>query len=261
MQFPRPNSWWGEAFMENIIAVGASGEAVPAPPASEAPGGPSGAEPKDAVESWQLWTAHSQAEAAAERGKEESRTICLELGRRLSEAKERLARPGRSGAWSSFVRSQGLPRAEADGLVRRYWNALGAQAGRADGCGGTDTATLLEAVGPHIQKALASGTDALGFITHIAGMLDLPHEQRQKGLLISNTAPRAEAGLAVPAPAPQPSGEVAAATDEPAAETAATPTEAVQSAEAACEVPGADAAPAPGGPGAAIADAGSPAVA
>jgi hypothetical protein len=251
--------------MENIIAVGASGEAVPAPPASGAPGGPSGAEPKDAVEIRQLWAAHSQAEAAAERGKEESRAVCLELGRRLAEAKDRLSRPGRSGAWSSFVRSQGLSRAEADGLVRRYRSALEEQAGPADGCGGTDTAALLEAVGPRIQKALASGMDALAFISRMAEMLGLPHEQRQEGLLISNTAPRAEAGLAVPAPVTVPalqvSGEVAAATDEPAAETAAKPTEAGQSAEAACEAPGADAAPAPGGPGATVADAGSPAVA
>jgi hypothetical protein len=240
--------------MENIIAVGAGGEAVLAPPASEAPGGPSGAEPKDAEEIRQLWAAHSQAEAAAERGKEESRAICLELGRRLAEAKERLARPGRSGAWSSFVRPQGLSRAEADGLVRRYRNAIGAQAAPAGGCGGAGTAALLEAVGPRIQKALAARTDALPFITRMAEMLGLPHERRQEGLLIFNPAPMVEAGLAVPAPAagpapqppqggnaipaetsaadpaPQSSCEIPASIEQPAAETAATPPAAGQTA-------------------------------
>jgi hypothetical protein len=251
--------------MENIIAVGASGEAVPAPPASGAPGGPSGAEPKDAVEIRQLWAAHSQAEAAAERGKEESRAVCLELGRRLSEAKERLARPGRSGAWSSFVRSQGLSRAEADGLVRRYRSALEEQAGPADGGGGTGTAALLEAVGPRIQKALASGTDALGFITHIAGMLGLPHEQREEGLVILSPVlkPADELPSAIPAtgPAPQPSIEASPTTGGPTVETPATPTEAGQPDEAAAEASGGDAAQATGRLGAAVADAGSSAVA
>jgi hypothetical protein len=183
--------------MEDIIAVGAGGEAVPAPPAGEAPGGPS--EPKDAEEIRQLWAAHSQAEAAAERGKEGSRTLCLELGKRLSEAKERLARPGRNGGWSSFVRSLGFSRAEADGLVRRYRGTLKPQA----------------ACTTEVETAMA---------TPASGLSAADAEAR----------PEAAEVVAVSAPAtgptPQPPEEASAITEEPRDETAATPTEVGQAA-------------------------------
>jgi hypothetical protein len=99
-------------------------EATRASPASTSRGVPPDAEEALIQEVRQLSAAHAEALAAARRSKEQALGILLELGKRLSDAKGRLARPGRNGGWSSFARSAGLMRAEADGLVRRYRRTL-----------------------------------------------------------------------------------------------------------------------------------------
>lgn len=198
------------------------GEAVPESRNSAGDGVPSQGEEALNQEIRQLWAAHHEALAEAKRRKEEALGILLELGRLLSGAKESLARPGRNGGWSSFVRSLGFSRAEADGLVRRYRGALEPQAACSTGREAT-TATLAT------EPAAA----------------------------VAEARPEAREEVVVPAPATgpvqQPSGETPAAIEEPTSETAATPTEAVQPAEAAPEVSGGDAASAPGGLGAAVA--------
>jgi len=110
--------------VENIIVGQSISEAVPISTTGAGTGVPSEAEQVLILEVRQLCDAHREALAAAESSKEEARRIHLELGKRLSEVKEGLARPGRNGGWSSLTRSVGLTRAEADGLVRRYRKTL-----------------------------------------------------------------------------------------------------------------------------------------
>jgi hypothetical protein len=104
-----------------MVDVGHAGsEPVPASLTGTGVGIPSEAEQTLIQEVHELWAAHGELLAEARRSEEEALAILEELGRRLSGGKERLARPGRNGGWSSFTRSAGLTRAEADGLVRRY---------------------------------------------------------------------------------------------------------------------------------------------
>jgi hypothetical protein len=205
---------------ESIIAQGAGAEPVLAAPA----GTPSGVDSPDVQHSGseatpasstsaglgvlpeagealirevrQLWAARGEALASARRSKEEALGILLELGKLLSEAKQSLARPGRKGGWSSFVRALGFSRAEADGLVRRYRRTLEPQAA----CTGeTEAAVAALAGGPAETDAGA----CLGAAEVVAVVSTLATE-----------------------PAPQPSAETPAVADG----MAATPTESGQAA-------------------------------
>lgn len=181
-------------------------EAVPAPPIGASM--PSEAEQTFNREIRQRWDARREALATAQRSKEEALVILLELGKRLSEAKERLARPERNGGWSSFARSAGLTRAEAE------------------------AATAATEGGPAAA---------------IAGAL--PEAAEEAAVSVPENA-------ATQAPEGSP-----AITEEIREEPTPTPTGDGQVGEAATEMPGGNAAPAPGSPGATVADAGSPAVA
>jgi excinuclease UvrABC nuclease subunit len=72
----------------------------------------------------ELWSIHTQAQAAAAQSKEHLSQIRHQLGERLCEVKKLVARPGRGGGWSAFLAAQGIPRASADRYVQRYEKTL-----------------------------------------------------------------------------------------------------------------------------------------
>jgi hypothetical protein len=203
---------------DSIIALGTGVEPVPTVPVAPASGidmvdvGHAGSEPFPASltgtgvgipsepeqllirEVHELWAAHGELLAEARRSEEEALAILAELGRQLSGAKERLARPGRSGGWSFFTRSAGLTRAEADGLVRRYRRTLKPQGA----CSiGTEDATVT--IEGNSAAAVARGCPE---------------------------AAEEMAAVSVPENAALPTlGEASGVIEEPEVETAATPTE------------------------------------
>jgi hypothetical protein len=208
----------------------AGGEPVPASLTGTGVGIPSEPEQLLIREVHDLWAAHGDLLAEARRSGEEALAILAELGRRLSGAKERLARPGRNGGWSSFTRAAGLTRAEADGLVRRYRRTVKLQ-----GAGSIGTENPTVTIEGNSAAAVAGGCpEAAG------------------------EPPAYDTAIGT---APQPSGEALGAIAEPAVETLEATAEGGQAAEAAAGVSGGDVAPVQNGPGAAVADAGSPAVA
>jgi hypothetical protein len=72
----------------------------------------------------ELWSIHTQAQAAAVQSKEHLSQIRHQLGERLYEVKKLVARPGRGGGWSAFLAARGIPRASADRYVQRYEKRL-----------------------------------------------------------------------------------------------------------------------------------------
>jgi hypothetical protein len=92
-----------------------------------------------------LWVAHANAKIAARATNDELRTIRAKLGEHLSEMKHILAKPGRSGQWSSFLHVRGIPRATADRLVARHLRSLDPNANCA-------TAELSEPTDEDVQK-------------------------------------------------------------------------------------------------------------
>jgi hypothetical protein len=71
-----------------------------------------------------LWTKHDKTTATSRRTREEARTLRLTLGERLSRMKSMLARPGRNGNWTSYLRANAMARASADRYVAGYQRSL-----------------------------------------------------------------------------------------------------------------------------------------
>jgi len=72
----------------------------------------------------ELWHVHNQARTSLHQTREELKRIRTDLSQRLSQLKTVLSRPGRGGAWSSFLESQKIPRSTADRLVRAYGKSI-----------------------------------------------------------------------------------------------------------------------------------------
>ncbi len=72
----------------------------------------------------QLWQEHNDYTASIRHQTQDLRALRTELGKRLAEMKEVLAKPGRSGQWSSWLKERKIPRATADRLVTNYERSL-----------------------------------------------------------------------------------------------------------------------------------------
>jgi hypothetical protein len=75
----------------------------------------------------QLWQVHSKAQTSLSRSRAEVKVVRDDLFRRLHELKAVLSRPGRGGAWSSFLEAQKIPRSSGDRLVRGHEKKLASE--------------------------------------------------------------------------------------------------------------------------------------
>jgi hypothetical protein len=71
-----------------------------------------------------LWSAHKEAKASVRKTRGELKALRSQLGRKLHEMKSLMARSGRGGGWSAFLRGCGVPRASADRYVRAHEASL-----------------------------------------------------------------------------------------------------------------------------------------
>src|ERR1700751_2334021 len=74
----------------------------------------------------ELWQIHTPAQTSLHKTRDELKLIRANLSRRLHDLKSVLSRPGRGGAWSSFLESQRIPRSTADRLARAHEKTLSA---------------------------------------------------------------------------------------------------------------------------------------
>jgi hypothetical protein len=68
----------------------------------------------------ELWQVHDKAKTSLHQTRDELKRIRTDLSERLHALKHLLSRPGRGGAWSSFLQAQKIPRSTADRLVRGH---------------------------------------------------------------------------------------------------------------------------------------------
>src|ERR1017187_6758531 len=106
--------------MEDIITAERGTELVQAESSQGDLLGPSEDEQRLADEIAQLWEVHAQAKTTVTKTKGELKAIRELLSERLYELKQLLARPGRCGQWSSWLKERKISRATADRLVLRY---------------------------------------------------------------------------------------------------------------------------------------------
>ncbi|HUO18116.1 MAG TPA: hypothetical protein VMX38_24290 [Verrucomicrobiae bacterium] len=77
-----------------------------------------------ATEIIQLWQVHRDFQTSIKHQTREFRSLRTELGKHLAEMKQVLARPGRNGRWSMFLKEHQIPRATADRLVQKYIGSI-----------------------------------------------------------------------------------------------------------------------------------------
>src|ERR1039458_8984735 len=106
--------------MEDIITAERGTELVQAESSWAVSVGPSEDEQGLADVITQLWEVHAQAKNTVKKTNEELKAIRQLLSERLYELKQLLARPGRNGQWSAWMKERKITRATADRLVQRY---------------------------------------------------------------------------------------------------------------------------------------------
>ena len=176
--------------------------------------GPSEDEQRLADEITQLWAVHTDAKTTVKKTKADLKAIRELLSERLFEMKQLLVKPGRSGGWSSFLRSEGIAKATADRLVRKHEESSDPQANvvREEVSLPTpaDARRLFESVLPRLKQKVTTPRLAFEFLLWFVGSSHLAHEWQEKGLLVLKpsveTAKESSGGVAAPAQA-----EVAAA--------------------------------------------------
>ena len=72
----------------------------------------------------QLWQMHGEYQKSIKHETEQLRALRNELGKLFHQIKELLARPGRNGQWSAWLKEREIPRATADRLALRYERSL-----------------------------------------------------------------------------------------------------------------------------------------
>jgi hypothetical protein len=105
-----------------------------------------------------LWAAEQKTHATARRTREELSKQRMTLGAKLRELKDLLARRGRAGEWSGFLRANRLPRTTADRWIDRYERSLLPQEKRTTGAIGLPpeerAAALARTLLPRLRRIL-----------------------------------------------------------------------------------------------------------
>ena len=213
--------------MEDAAMHQASTEGIPTALLPE-----TGDEQRLADEIRQLWAVHVEAKTTVKNTRADLKAIRELLSERLYELKQLLARPGRNGQWSAWLKERKISRATADRLVQQYRADLPGYESphEAISSPSEDTAEkLARVVWARFRKFFVSDEVVIRFINGIAALSGVGHEECADGLLIFKSVPKAAEGLpgTAPAidPAPQPPDEVTAIAEEPKDETAAAPPE------------------------------------
>jgi hypothetical protein len=205
--------------MEDIITAERGTELVQAESSGAVSVGPSEDEQRLADEIRQLWAVHVEAKTTVKKTKTELKAIRERLSERLFEMKQLLVKPGRSGGWSSFLRSEGIAKATGDRLVRGHEKTINPEPNmvseQVSEPTPVDAQRLFESVLPRLKGKLTTPRLAFDFLLWFVGSSHLAHEWQEKGLLVLKpsveTANEPSGGAPVPAPAGQ--GPAAAVAD------------------------------------------------
>ena len=181
-----------------------------------------------------MWETHRSMQGSVKDSQAELHKLGKTLGEALFFMKLLLAKPGRNGKWSEFLREKKIPRTSGDRLVSAYERSVSPDANCTNGAIQPPTQEevrkLCSAVWSRVGKKLATSESVYWFIRDLVLVSGARHEPREGGILVFESPREAADGLpgsaiaSPPAdPASEPSDEAGANTEEPAAETATAP--------------------------------------
>lgn len=157
-------------------------------PKAPQPGGGSEDEAALSAEIVQLWRVHLDCQSAIKQETQQFRSLRSELGRLLHQMKGLLAKPGRAGGWSEYLRERGIPRATADRLVSKYERSL-----NPDGncltesiCEPTEEGirSLLDKIAPKLRRVLRTATSVYRFIDLMTTAFEVNRKDTEEGFIV-----------------------------------------------------------------------------
>jgi hypothetical protein len=144
----------------------------------------------------ELWRLHGDFEGSIKSQTENLRSLRAELGKRLSEMKQLLARPGRNGQWSSWLKEHGIARATADRLVLKFERSLHPDPSclneQITEPTEQEILTLLDKVVPKLRRALRTPASVYRFVDLLASSFALDRRVAEEGLVIVKPFKKAE---------------------------------------------------------------------
>lgn len=146
-----------------------------------------------------LWQEHNDYKASIRHQTQDLRTLRTELGKRLAEMKEVLAKPGRSGQWSSWLKERKIPRATADRLVTNYERSLKPNGNRLTESISEPTEAeiqkLFAKMFPELRRVLRTPQSVYRFIDLLTLSSDgTCRRLTEEGLLLMKPLPQSESG-------------------------------------------------------------------
>jgi len=167
----------------------------------ESPSSDEGILTNEIVELWQVQESH---QTSIKHETEQFRALRNKLGKLLHQMKELLARPGRSGQWSSFLKGHKIPRATADRLVQRYERSLHPNANRLSESISEpterDIQNLLARVLPKLRRVLRTPQSTYRFLDLVTSVFDgIDRRATEEGILVMKPSQDAMLGGEFPA--------------------------------------------------------------
>lgn len=176
--------------LENIIMQEAAADAAPSTQNVITPAEQAEDEQQLVSEIRELWTAHQDGQATVKRTKAEIKQVREQLSERLSRMKQLLAKPGRNGVWSAFLRSEKIAKATADRLVRQRQESGGEQSNviteEVSQPGPVNVGRLLSSLLPRLRSGLTTPESAYEFAVRFVGVFGLDCDSQDDGILILN---------------------------------------------------------------------------
>ena len=112
----------------------------------------------------QLWQIHNDFKTSLYQQSQDLHSLRVELGKKLASMKALLAKPGRNGQWSAWLKQNRISRATADRLVTKYERSLNPDGNCLSEAISEPTEeeiqTLLDTVAPKLRRGLRHAAKA-----------------------------------------------------------------------------------------------------
>jgi hypothetical protein len=153
----------------------------------------------------QLWEIYRTSKDTAKEQTQRLRIARQDLSRVLFQMKQALAKPGRNGEWSSWLREKGIPRATGDRLARKYERSLNPVSNCINEAISAPTEAeiqkALKTVLPKLRHVLQTPQSAYHFITLLISVCDgIGRQVTDAGIFIAKPQAEPTAGESVPEP-------------------------------------------------------------
>ena len=164
-----------------------------------------------------MWETNRSMKLSVKDSQKELQKLSRTLGEALFFMKVLLAKPGRNGKWSEFLRERKISRTSGDRLVAAYERSLSPNANCTDGAIQSltqgEVRKLCSAVWSRVSRRLTTSESLYWFIRDFVLVSGARHELRENGILVFESAVEEDVESPSVATASTVDGEAAAVAD------------------------------------------------